>query len=663
MTLSQLVFRSMQKNIKQYYLYFFALIFSVTLFFSFNTLQYNGVVLEATKESGTATVGFKVASYMLYVIILFFVLYANHLFMKRRSKEVGLYQLIGMKKGLVVRLIAYENILLFTGAVAVGIAVGYLTSRLFAMILLKILQFDSVIVGMSFSMEAFVQTMVIFAVMLVIILIQQMIFIRRVSLLSLFTAVKQADERVKRIGWLQMLLGAIGIVLIIYGYYKSTVLFDFSQGDYLFRNMALILATTIGGTFFVFRFSVTLIMNLIRMKKNGHVTTTDVTATTPIMHRMKGNAKSLTLITVLTAISLAITTLSYIAYYSIDASVKSSVPAHFLLMDDQGEPFFKLLEDNEIAYTSMDFPFTEASIKLDSKLDEVAGVESFIGGNDLTVSVISQTAYKQVDADVQLVENEVIVAGYGGQLGQFIQFKTGGTIEISAAEEQERVGVKVAAVHEQPVLGSGPFISGSPMLVVADELFQQLKQSNQDIERIVWTKQTSVQIVDEVDLKQADTLYVESGSHKYKPFKDSEHFYTQQSQEMLRSEILQVMGIIIFVTAFLGLAFLLATGSILYFKQMSEADEEKGAYTILRKIGFSEQELMRGIYKKQLFNFGVPLTIGLLHSYFAVKSGWFLFGTQLITPLIVTMTVYIALYTVFSLLSIQYYKRVIKEAL
>lgn len=663
MTLSQLIFRSMQKNIKQYYLYFFALIFSVILFFSFNTLQYNEAVIEATKESGTATAGLKAASYMLYVIVLFFVLYANHLFMKRRSKEIGLYQLIGMKKGLVVRLIAYENILLFTGAVAVGIAVGYLTSRLFAMILLKILQFDSIVVGMSFSVEAFIQTFVIFAVMLVIILIQQMIFVRRVSLLSLFTAAKQADERVKRIGWLQMLLGVIGIVLIIYGYYQSTVLFDFSQGNYLFINMMLILVATIGGTFFVFRYSVTLLMNLVRMKKNGHVTTTDVTATTPIMHRMKGNAKSLTLITVLTAISLAVTTLSYIAYYSVDASVKSNVPAHYLLMDDQGEAFLKSLEQHEIAYTTMEFPFTEAFIQLDSDLDEAVGVESLMGGESMVVSVISQTAYKQVDTNVELAENEVIVAGYGGQIGQFIQFNAGGMIEISAGEKQEKLGVKVAAVHEQPVLGSGPFISGSPMLVAQDELFHKLERLNQDNEWLVWTKQTSVQLVEDRNLKQADALYIESGSHQYRPFENSKQLYTQDSQEMLRSEILQVMGITIFVTAFLGLAFLLATGSILYFKQMSEADEEKGAYTILRKIGFSEHELMRGIYKKQLFNFGVPLALGLLHSYFAVKSGWFLFGTQLVTPFIVTMLTYITLYAVFSFFSIQYYRRVIKEAL
>ena len=130
MTLSQLVFRSMKKNAKHYYLYFFALIFSVTLYFSFITLQFNESVLEAS-SGVSATAGFKAASYMLIFIVTFFVLYANHLFMKRRSKEIGLYQLIGMTKGLVVRLLAFENIVLWGLAISIGIALGFMSSRLF----------------------------------------------------------------------------------------------------------------------------------------------------------------------------------------------------------------------------------------------------------------------------------------------------------------------------------------------------------------------------------------------------------------------------------------------------------------------------------------------------------------------------------------------------
>jgi bacitracin transport system permease protein len=96
---------------------------------------------------------------------------------------------------------------------------------------------------------------------------------------------------------------------------------------------------------------------------------------------------------------------------------------------------------------------------------------------------------------------------------------------------------------------------------------------------------------------------------------------------------------------------------------MDESQEEKPTYTILRKLGFTREDLLRGIQYKQLFNFGIPLVIGLVHSYFAVQSGWFLFGAELWTPMLMVMVLYTALYSIFGVLSVLHYKRVIRESL
>ena len=96
---------------------------------------------------------------------------------------------------------------------------------------------------------------------------------------------------------------------------------------------------------------------------------------------------------------------------------------------------------------------------------------------------------------------------------------------------------------------------------------------------------------------------------------------------------------------------------------MDESEEEKPTYTILRKLGFTQQDLIGGVQIKQIFNFGIPLVVGLSHSYFAVKSGWFFFGTELWTPMFMVMLLYTALYSVFGILSVVYYKKMIKIAL
>ncbi|MEY9971514.1 bacitracin transport system permease protein [Lysinibacillus sp. RC46] len=652
MSLSKLVLRSMKKNMKHYYLYFFALIFSVTLYFSFVTLQNNAEVLATVDKSGTAKAGFAAATYMLYFIVLFFVLYANHLFMKRRSKEIGLYQLIGMTKGLIVRLLAVESILLFVGAIVLGMLAGFFSSRLFAMILLRVLEKEA-LVTMTFSTEALQQSIVVFAILLVIVLVQMAWMIYRVSLLSLFSASKQADERVKRFNPLQMVIGFLGLVFIAYGYYASTKLFDINSQGNLTLNMIIILTTTIGGTFLVFRFSVAFIINSIRLKKNGHLTVRDVLALTPIMHRMKGNAKSLTLITVLTGFSLGLTTLAYISYYSSESSAYSQVPGDYVLLEDKGQEFLKKLEENNIAFDKRDYRLQSVSASFTQLLsDSQQNEDNPLFGLDGIIYTIPLSDYQQLVPEASVSDNDVILTNYGGYMAEMFPLEKDRDVVVTprGPEGTKEETLHVKEVRDESIISgtvtSGP---GGPIFVVPDALFEKL--AAHDVPDM-WQNQTTINLKNKSDLALAEKLYMQS---------NGENFI--QSYEEERKVNIETLGITIFTVAFLGLAFLMTTGSILYFKQMSEAEEERGSYTILRKIGFAEKDIMKGIYMKQAFNFGVPLIIGLLHSYFAVKSGWFLFGSELTAPLWIAMSCYIALYAIFAILSVGYYKKVIRESL
>ena len=659
MSLSKLVLRSMKKNMRHYYLYFFALIFSVTLYFSFVTLQNNTEVWAAVQMSGTATAGFKAATYILYFIVLFFVLYANHLFMKRRSKEIGLYQLIGMTKGLIVRLLAVENILLFVGAVIIGMLAGFFSSRVFAMILLRVLEKEA-LVTMTFSTQALLQSMIVFTILLIIVLIQMAWMIHHVSLLSLFSAAKQADERVRRFSAFQMVIGFLGLILIVYGYYASTKLFNIESAGNLFINMIIILATTIGGTFLVFRFSVAFIMNTIRLKKKGHLSIKDVLALTPIMHRMKSNAKSLTLITVLTGVSLGVTTLSYIAYYSSEASAYSQVPGDFILLEEQGEEFLEKLEENKIAYDKIDYRLqgvTAAVGQLMSKKQQDNPLYTMEG----TIYTIPLSDYQQSVPEAKLSGNEVILTNYGGYMAEMFPLEKDHDLVVSAGKLEETF--HVVDIHDKSVIsGIVTAGGGGPVFVVTDDMFKSLTTQ---AALYPWHHQTTITLKSNEDIATAEKLYIQSNAGIITAVDDKGQTkqYTQSSYEGKRKDNIESLGLTIFTTAFLGLAFLMTTGSILYFKQMSEAEEERDSYTILRKIGFAEKDIMKGIYMKQAFNFGVPLVIGLLHSYFAVKSGWFLFGTELTAPLWIAMCCYIALYTVFAILSVGYYKKVVRQSL
>ena len=659
MTLNQLVLRSMRKNIKSYYLYVFALVFSVSLYYSFVTLQYNPAIVNEI-GTGRSSAALKAASYLLLFIVTFFVLYANKLFMNRRSKEIGLYQLVGMSKSLVARLIAIENIILWFSAIVIGVLVGLLTSRIFVMILLKIVEKD-VFVELSFSMEALMVTVVVFSVLLLIVILQTAIRIKRVTLLALITTTAVADERVKKFNAFQMFLGFVGLISIGYGYYLSTTLLDLDNipsANILLFKMVSILALTVGGTYFVFRFSVALILNLIRKSKKGLLSIQDVLSLSTIMHRMKANAMSLTTITVLSATTLAILTLTYISYYSTDSVANQAVPYDFIMYEDTGFEMVGEFDKEGIQYTRYDIDILAVPSDVRTLLIKKAALDKTLS-TELGVQVVSLKAIQKKLPNLQLQEEEGYIIGYDSLSAENIRIEGQKPIQFNTSTGKDEIFIK--EVIEDRLIPDYHYF-GFFTVVVSDTYFQKLLNDpltkNQKIVGMDLKEEN--QLIKAQEVFEANKVSVEMPI----PGNDrATNTVSVQSQEDYRINMLDSLGMTIFISGFLGLAFLIATGSILYFKQMSEADEEKGTYKILRKMGFTTNEIMSGIRRKQLFNFGFPLIIGLAHSYFAVKSGWILFGTELVAPLLITMGIYIVLYSIFAILSAGYYRKVVETAL
>lgn len=137
MNINQLIFRNLKKNLKNYYLYVFALVFSVALYFSFVTLQYSPA-LDDVKGSIKGGAAIKAASVLLIAIVGIFLLYANSIFIKRRGREIGLLQLIGMTKQKIAKLLNAENFILYAFSMGVGIIAGFIGSKLMLMVLFKV---------------------------------------------------------------------------------------------------------------------------------------------------------------------------------------------------------------------------------------------------------------------------------------------------------------------------------------------------------------------------------------------------------------------------------------------------------------------------------------------------------------------------------------------
>lgn len=645
MNLNSLIIKNFSRNLKNYALYIFALVFSVALFFSLLTLTFDEKASQEITESTAMNALFSVGSVIIVIIIIFFVMFANLIFIKRRHRELALFQLIGMNKSKVFRILLVENFIIYFGSLIIGIILGFFISRLLLMILMKIIGVD-LMVEMNFSIVAALVTAGVFVFIFICLLIQNRIFLGRHQLIDFLKLNKTSEASQKPIGVPTALFGALGIIMVIVGYFLSSQMFEWAMEmpGLLPVLMLAILFLTIVGTYLLFKCGVALILNFFRKRKSGHVNVKDVLSTTSIMFKMRSNAFLLTVITVVTAISITAMSLSYINFYSTEKMTESTEPYDYTVESSEDIDFYEdLLNENGYEIERYEKEFLLFDVKMDSEM------ESNMAEQDLEAvpyPIVSDADFEGYDVS----ENEVYVTGTLAILDFFTSLEEGSPLTFTTEESFEKT-VQVSKVYSEAVLPTR-LTFGMPAIVVDDKVYQEL------------TENAVVSELDRERLTELSAFNIVGGNNdEILELLDKEEHPAFTSKLQSYNEMVQTSGILMFILGYLGFAFLLTSGCILYFKQIDECESEKGAYQVLRKLGFTNNEILRGLVNKMVISFGIPLVIGLLHSIFAVRSGWFIFGVEMWRPTLIVILIYTILYSIFALMSLLYYKKTVSKSL
>lgn len=644
MSFNQIVIKNLRRNIRHYSMYVFSITMSVMLFFGFVTLRYSED-LNSVQSGIRVGAAIKVGVTILTIIIVIFLLYANKLFIKRRSREIGLYQLIGMTKREVFKIFALENFVLFTLTAVIGSILGFFSSKILLMILYKIIGIQQE-AHLNFSIEAFIQTIVLMIAIYIIIAFQNAIFIKRKTILALMHEYNATDTKIKKIKLYELIFGAIGIVMIISGYYLSSVMFDnlSSAGmTTLYIRMLTILFLTIVGAYLLFRCSISLIFNTIRKYKKGMLSVTDVVSTSSIMHKMKTNALSLTIIAIVSAMSVGLLALSYVQYYNAEETARSTAPDDYIFVNKEAnQQFKKALDAEHIQYKERNYGVTRYIIddrKVLKNADETTGKAP---NSPSTVAKASE--FK----DLKLKDDEVAIVGYSDILDKVITVNDEG--KMSYKMDNQTHHLKMKSISKESYLAT-IITYNAPVYVVSDHTFDQMKKhepKNDDL-----NQQYGVNLTNDKDIKKAEKIF-----SKVKSETDSSMSYYE-----IYNDSKSGVGVMLFILGFLGIAFLLSTGCIIYIKQIDETEDETSNYIILRKLGYTSKDMSKGIALKIGFNFALPLIIGLCHGYFAAKSAWFFMGQSFYTPVLIVMSLYSLIYILFAFLAYIHSKRVIQRVL
>lgn len=607
MTLFNLAMKNVQRNVKDYALYIGSTVFSIIIYFTFATLKYSNNIEALGSSSKPISSLMSASSVILIIFVTIFIVYSNSFFMKKRKKEVALYSLLGIRKRAIGMMLFFENLAIGFVSLVVGSVLGFFASSLLLQVLLKLMGLD-LSLTFVFSADALVNTIIVFAVIFIFTSFQGYRVIYRFKLVDLFQAAKKGEALPKG----RFIPFILGVIALVSGY--SLAMSDPMSSDAwrmfgIFLPIVVIMLTIIG-TYLLFHSVLVYVLS----KLKGHVKWSwkglNLLTSSQLLYRIRGNAKTLTMIAILSATTITAGGAIFGLYYNIDRNVEQTMPHTFMW---QGEAE-AVAED--VVY--------EGSIQT-KKVEEMTAD----GQAQYSFEVMPTSTYNELAGHLKLDEMEplaidevVIVDPYYDE--RYSDYK--------AVYSFEGTDYSVKAISIEGVVNFMTFYGS--VAVVADEAYAKFA-----------AEPVEYQYVKVKDYKNEQALSVELAEEK-EAFSSATAFY---------HEMIQSYGALLFIGSFLGLVFLVATGSIIFFKMMTEAEEDADKFRILSKIGVSKKGMLKTIRQQVGVIFFVPLVMGLLHAAFALTALANLLMLEIFVPVVIWMILYTLIYGVYYVVTVRAY--------
>ena len=613
MTLFDVALKNVRRNLKSYGVYIGSMIFSIMIYFTFVTLKYSDDLTAFSSMKKQVQGIMSASSVILIIFVAIFIMYSNSFFLKKRKKEVALYSLLGVQKKQIGFLLFFENLLIGVISLIIGIVGGFFISKLLLMILIKLMGYD-VVASFSLSWEAVGNTALIFFLLFLFTSFQGYRVIYQFKLIELFQAEKkgEAEPKAKSIAVL------LGVALIAFGYYVSAANIFTSKIwatiGYLTTPLLVIISVVVG-TYLLFHSVLVWVLRLAKSKEGWAWKGLNMMTASQLLYRIRGNAKTLTIIAILSATTITAGGSVFSLYYNTEKDTAAALPNTVMWQGEQVE-----LPTDQIVY--------EAQVQ--------AKEYSFTLDYDMTYSLVALRDYNNL---AKLQNKQPLALGNGEMIvvdpyfdEVFSSDYTNESIEIEGKQ------VNIKAIHKETVFNSYTMFA---VAIIQDELYDALA-----LEEI---RYQAVELKDE-----KNQLAAVEAIQKLLPEEANFSSFTKSYKDSIQS-----LGVLLFVGTFLGLVFLAATGSIIYFKMMTEAEEDRAKYEVLHKVGVSKREMKRTIRQQVGFIFAVPLVIGLLHGAFALKAFSSLFMMDILQPVLYWMIAYSIIYGIYYVLTARYFYKTV----
>jgi putative ABC transport system permease protein len=613
--------------------------------------------LDQIRSSGSLKMILKFAVIVIGLFSIVFLFYTNSFLVKRRKKEIGLYNVLGMEKKHIAKVLSIETVMVASVSLIIGILGGIIVGKLLFLILINLMNLDITISSsFSISLPAIIQTILLFIIIFVATLVVNLLQVKITNPIELLKG-GQKGEKEPKTSWIFAITGVIEIAV---GYGIALIIDEPLKVFYMFF-VAVILV--IVGTYSTFTAGSIAFLKTLKKNKKFFYRTKNFVSVSGMIYRMKQNAIGLANICILsTAVLLTIST-TVALYVGQESSLKIKYPLEAGVnitstTAEEKDKITKLIKEEAVKYDIT----LKNKIELNNKVLIMLQEKNFFkmpekdrtSVNDMCgINLCTLDEYNKMEGkNHTLKDNEVLIFSVNND------YKYDSIVikdkEYKVKEQLNKIKIKNKNKNN--------FI-GEYIVIVkdADTLKSIFEQNNAgeagdiDYRSDFDMEGNKKNIINFCDSLKSQINVMENGSFN-SIYLDREDFYITN-------------GGFIFIGSFLGLLFTMSTVLIIYYKQISEGFDDSGRFKIMQKVGMSESEVKNTINKQILMVFFLPLIVAVIHiavAFNVVSKLLSLFGMYSISTLAIaigaTALIFAVAYAiVYGLTAKTYYKIVQQE--
>ena len=669
MMLFKLSLKNIRKSFKDYAIYFFTLILGVAIFYVFNAIESQTVLLNVTKNT-LDIIDLMVdmlsgVSVFVSFILGFLIAYASQFLIKKRKKEFGLYLLLGMKKINVCMIIFFETVIIGFISLVIGLILGISLSQFMSLFVASLFEANMQKFVFVVSSKAIIKTILYFILIFIFVTIMDLIIVSKAKLIDLLTAHYKKEKNMIKNPYLSFILFIIACLMLAYAYYNVTVRYEMltSQSDILIQIVLGII-----GTFLIFYSISGFVLAIIKKIPNIYHRQLNSFVVSEIGNKINSTVISGSIICLLLFMTICLLSSSFSLKNFKEDSLKDTAPISASFSKKMDDPysikeiFNKQGIDDSIYKNSYDF-YTYTSLEttigsilgnysvemlnLDPTMEEYFATKLPI----LNESTYNKAAKLYNNKTINLNRDEYQLVGnseiFNDALKQGNQTITFMNQTLHAKYNHTIDGFLM--MNNNACFGEDCF----GFIIVPDEF--DLSNLNYSTNYLLVPK-----------MSDENNKYISSSKfdQTINPESNKWQHVLISSQTDLYDESIGSSGVIIFVSLYLGFIFMISGAALLALKEMSDAIDNKGKYEILRKIGTSNQKINNALFKQILVFFGFPLLLAIVHSIFGIQVCNIMLeiynSDALLQSIIITAGMIIVIYGGYFLVSYLSCKRVIK---